>query len=131
MLCCGECIVYRGFSTGLYTTNSAEACHYILENARCQIVVVENDIQLQKILQIKDRLPKLHIIQYKGVPPEDPDILSVCLFLFILRHKICNLRRLYVYMYFYCQQYLLLNFTIVETAIVAQIYNWMNEHSLT
>jgi len=130
VLCCGECIVYRGFATGLYTTNTAETCHYILENARCQIVVVENDFQLQKILQIKDRLPKLRIIQYKGVPPDDPDILSVCSFSFILKCKIRNLRRLYVYMYFYCQQQLFLNFTIVETAVVSQVYNWMNEFSV-
>ena len=63
----------------MYTTNSPEACHYVLENASCQIVVVENDAQLQKILQVRDRLPELRsIIQYKGEPPEDClNVLSV------------------------------------------------------
>ena len=72
-------IVYRGFATGIYTTNSPEACRYVLENAKCQIVVVENDVQLQKILQVKDQLPEIRsIIQYKGNPPEDcPEVLSV------------------------------------------------------
>ena len=64
---------------GLYTTNSPDACHYVLENGSCQIVVVENETQLQKILQVKDRLPELRsIIQYKGEPPEDClDVLTV------------------------------------------------------
>ena len=78
-MCCDELIVHRGFPVGVYTTNSPEACHYVLENAGCQIVVVENDVQLQKILQVRDRLPELRsIIQYKGEPPEDCfDVLNV------------------------------------------------------
>lgn len=56
----------------MYTTNSAEACYYQLHSAKAQIVLVENDTQLQKILQVKDRLPEIRaIIQYKGDPPED------------------------------------------------------------
>jgi len=74
-----NCVVHRGFGTGIYTTNSPEACFFVLDSAKCQIVVVENDVQLQKILQIKDRLPELRsIIQYRGEPPEDcPEVLSV------------------------------------------------------
>jgi len=75
--------VHRGFAAGVYTTNSPEACHYVLESAGCQIVVVENDTQLKKILQIRDRLPELRsIIQYKGEPPEDClDVLTVSFFI--------------------------------------------------
>jgi len=91
--------VRRGFAVGIYTTNSADACHYVLENSSCQIVVVENDYQLQKILQVKDRLPELRsIIQYKGEPPEDClDVLSVrCLYSWravtdLNRGYMCNL----------------------------------------
>ena len=41
-----------GLSTGIYTTNSPEACYYILENCKANIVVVENQKQLDKILEV-------------------------------------------------------------------------------
>ena len=44
--------IVRGLSTGIYTTNSPEACHYILENSRANIVMVENQMQLDKILKV-------------------------------------------------------------------------------
>ncbi|KAG8148056.1 putative Long-chain-fatty-acid--CoA ligase ACSBG2-lik protein, partial [Naja naja] len=40
-----------GFAVGIYTTNSPEACHYVAENCGANIIVVENDKQLQKILE--------------------------------------------------------------------------------
>ncbi|XP_063311929.1 long-chain-fatty-acid--CoA ligase ACSBG2 isoform X1 [Pelobates fuscus] len=59
-------ILAGGFAVGIYTTNSAEACHYVAENCEANILVVENHKQLQKILQIQDQLPHLKaIIQYK------------------------------------------------------------------
>ncbi|XP_058801282.1 very long-chain-fatty-acid--CoA ligase bubblegum-like [Phymastichus coffea] len=58
-----------GFATGIYATNSAEACQYCAENSRATIAVVEDNNQVLKILQIKKYLPKLKtIIQYDGVP---------------------------------------------------------------
>ncbi|XP_065884226.1 long-chain-fatty-acid--CoA ligase ACSBG2-like [Dysidea avara] len=64
-----------GLSTGMYTANSPEACHYILENCKANIVVVENQKQLEKILEIRDKLPHLKaIVQYKGELNKDyPD----------------------------------------------------------
>ncbi|KAG9480463.1 hypothetical protein GDO78_012103 [Eleutherodactylus coqui] len=59
-------ILAGGFAVGIYTTNSAEACHYVAENCEANILVVENNKQLQKILQVQDQLPHLKaIIQYK------------------------------------------------------------------
>ncbi|XP_040183169.1 long-chain-fatty-acid--CoA ligase ACSBG2 isoform X2 [Rana temporaria] len=59
-------ILAGGFAVGIYTTNSAEACHYVAENCEANILVVENHKQLQKILQIQDQLPHLKaIVQYK------------------------------------------------------------------
>ncbi|XP_075060767.1 long-chain-fatty-acid--CoA ligase ACSBG2 isoform X2 [Mixophyes fleayi] len=59
-------ILAGGFAVGIYTTNSAEACHYVAENCEANILVVENHKQLQKILQVQDQLPHLKaIIQYK------------------------------------------------------------------
>lgn len=58
-----------GFATGIYTTNSPEACQYCAEHSRANIIVVEDTKQLEKILQIKQNLPHLKaIIQYDGIP---------------------------------------------------------------
>lgn len=40
---------------GIYTTNSADACRYVAENCKANIIVVENHKQLQKILQVRAR----------------------------------------------------------------------------
>ena len=42
----------RGLGVGIYPTSSPEACQFILENSKANIVVVENDKQLQKILEV-------------------------------------------------------------------------------
>ncbi|XP_030647881.1 long-chain-fatty-acid--CoA ligase ACSBG2 [Chanos chanos] len=61
------CIMAGGLATGIYTTNSPEACQYVAENCEANVLVVENNKQLIKILQIKDQLPLLKaIVQYKG-----------------------------------------------------------------
>ncbi|XP_011062484.1 PREDICTED: long-chain-fatty-acid--CoA ligase ACSBG2-like [Acromyrmex echinatior] len=65
-----------GIAVGVYITNSPEACQYCAEHSRANIIVVEDEKQLQKILQIKHNLPYLKaIIQYDGIPTEK-DILS-------------------------------------------------------
>ncbi|KAG7279420.1 hypothetical protein CRUP_024239 [Coryphaenoides rupestris] len=59
-------ILAGGFAVGIYTTNSAEACQYVADNSKANIIVVENNKQLQKILQVQDQLPHLKaIVQYK------------------------------------------------------------------
>ncbi|KAL4634756.1 long-chain-fatty-acid-CoA ligase ACSBG2 [Arapaima gigas] len=64
-------ILAGGFAVGIYTTNSPEACHYVAENCQANILVVENHKQLQKILQVQDKLPHLKaIIQYKDTLKE-------------------------------------------------------------
>uniref|UniRef100_A0A665WGQ3 Long-chain-fatty-acid--CoA ligase ACSBG2 n=1 Tax=Echeneis naucrates TaxID=173247 RepID=A0A665WGQ3_ECHNA len=64
-------ILAGGFAVGIYTTNSPEACQYVAENCKANIIVVENHKQLQKILQIEDKLPHLKaIIQYKDALKE-------------------------------------------------------------
>ncbi|KAI5088267.1 long-chain-fatty-acid--CoA ligase ACSBG2 isoform X1, partial [Silurus meridionalis] len=70
------CIMAGGLGTGIYTTNSPEACHYVAYNCEANVLVVENDKQLAKILQIKDQLPHLKaIVQYKGeVKNKMPDL---------------------------------------------------------
>jgi len=66
-----------GVSCGIYTTNSPEACKYVIENVECQIVVVENTQQANKILTVVDSLPGVKaIVQYNG-EPTDSRVISV------------------------------------------------------
>ncbi|RVE67885.1 hypothetical protein OJAV_G00086270 [Oryzias javanicus] len=61
------CIFAGGLAAGIYTTNSAEACQYVAANCEANILVVENQKQLDKILEVKNQLPHLKaIVQYKG-----------------------------------------------------------------
>ncbi|CAM9775117.1 unnamed protein product [Bubo scandiacus] len=58
-------ILAGGFAVGIYTTNSPEACCYVAESCSANVLVVENHKQLQKILEIQDKLPHLKaIVQY-------------------------------------------------------------------
>src|SRR6218665_3058272 len=77
---CVDCC--SGFATGIYTTNSPEACQFVAEDADCNIIVVYNDTQLQKFLQVRDQLPNLKaIVQYKGQPKQPyPNVYSVKIF---------------------------------------------------
>lgn len=71
-------IMAGGISVGVYTTNTPEACRYVADHCRANIVVVEDAKQLEKILKIRDDL-KDHlraIVQYSGQPPEGSDVLS-------------------------------------------------------
>ncbi|XP_037021048.2 long-chain-fatty-acid--CoA ligase ACSBG2 [Artibeus jamaicensis] len=60
-------VLAGGLCVGIYATNSAEACQYVIAHAKVNILLVENDIQLQKILSIpQSRMETLKaIIQYK------------------------------------------------------------------
>jgi long-chain-fatty-acid--CoA ligase ACSBG len=45
-------IMAGGIAAGIYTTNSAESCKYILSHSKAQFIVVENRVMLDKILQV-------------------------------------------------------------------------------
>lgn len=56
-----------GFATGIYQTNSPTACEYIAQDSRANIIVVGDQIQLEKILSIRENLPHLKaIVLYEG-----------------------------------------------------------------
>lgn len=65
------CISAGGIITGIYTTNSAEACHHILFESEANICVVDNTVQLKKVHSIKDRLPNLKAIIQINAPFDD------------------------------------------------------------
>ncbi|NXM60811.1 ACBG2 ligase, partial [Illadopsis cleaveri] len=71
-------ILAGGLAVGIYTTNSPEACHYVAENCSANVIVVENHKQLQKILEIEDRLPHLKaIVQYgEEIKEKRPNLYS-------------------------------------------------------
>ncbi|KAM9242671.1 long-chain-fatty-acid--CoA ligase ACSBG2 isoform 1-T1 [Dugong dugon] len=60
-------ILAGGLCVGIYATNSPEACQYVIDHAKVNVLLVENDQQLQKILSIpRNKLESLKaIIQYK------------------------------------------------------------------
>jgi long-chain acyl-CoA synthetase len=51
----------------IYQTNSPEECQYVLENSDAKAVIVEDDEQLAKIREVRDRCPALeHVILMTG-----------------------------------------------------------------
>ena len=45
-------LMSSGLSAGIYATNGPEACWYVLNDCEANVVVVENEKQLNKILQV-------------------------------------------------------------------------------
>jgi long-chain-fatty-acid--CoA ligase ACSBG len=69
-------IHFRGVAVGIYTTNSSEACFHCANQSKANIIVVQDQKQLDKILAIKSRLPHLKaIVQYEG-EPTSPGVVS-------------------------------------------------------
>ncbi|HSK49972.1 MAG TPA: long-chain fatty acid--CoA ligase [Solirubrobacterales bacterium] len=51
----------------IYQTNSPEECRYVLENSDAKVVVVEDEEQIEKIREVRDRLPALqHVVRMTG-----------------------------------------------------------------
>jgi long-chain acyl-CoA synthetase len=61
-VCDTGAIMAGGVGTGLYPTNSAEQCEYIIRHSDAEFVVVDTPQQLEKILSVRARLPKVKAI---------------------------------------------------------------------
>ncbi|XP_073917982.1 long-chain-fatty-acid--CoA ligase ACSBG1 isoform X4 [Castor canadensis] len=60
-----------GIVTGIYTTSSPEACQYIAHDCRANVIVVDTQKQLEKILKIWKNLPHLKaVVIYQEPPPK-------------------------------------------------------------
>jgi long-chain acyl-CoA synthetase len=58
-LCAGAVVV------PVYHTNSAEECHYVLEHSGARVVFCDGEVEVEKIRQVRDRLPQLeHIVTF-------------------------------------------------------------------
>ena len=49
---CVYVCVHRGLAAGIYTTNNPEACHFVADNCKANVIVVEDQKQLDKILEV-------------------------------------------------------------------------------
>ena len=73
-----------GVATGIYATNTPDACHYVMDHCNSTFVVVDGAVQLQKILEIRSRLPCLRqIIVYNPtqdivIPEHQDGVADVC-----------------------------------------------------
>ena len=74
------CMVAGGVSVGIYTTNSAEECAYIVNHSDAKLYIVENEEQLDKALEIRDDCPsikKIVVMDTEGLRHfEDPMVIS-------------------------------------------------------
>lgn len=70
-------LCHRGLATGIYTTNSPEACRYVADSCEANVMVVEDKKQLDKILQVGLLVIKVPAITVcKERKKSDPTFLS-------------------------------------------------------
>jgi long-chain acyl-CoA synthetase len=76
-------IIAGGCGVGLYPTNSAEQCEYIISHSDAEFVVVDTRQQLEKILSVRARLPKIKTIIAldEGAEGDAAEVLSYRAFL--------------------------------------------------
>ncbi len=66
-----------GVDVPVYSTNSAEEAFYILEHSRCRMCFAGGKEQLEKILEISDRLPMLEtVVSFDSNGTESPGIVQ-------------------------------------------------------
>ncbi len=70
-----------GVSNGIYPTDAADQVHYLCEDSRTSVLFVENDEQLDKALEVRDRLPglrKVVVFDMEGLRDlNDPGVMSL------------------------------------------------------
>lgn len=70
-----------GVSNGIYPTDAPSQVHYLCEDSRTTILFVEDDEQLDKALEVRERLPglrKIVVFDMEGLRDlDDPNIISL------------------------------------------------------
>ncbi|CAK4670604.1 unnamed protein product, partial [Aphanomyces euteiches] len=65
------CLYLGGAATGIYPTNNASTCQYVLNNSGTKVVFCDDAAQLEKFISIADQLPELKaIVTWKASVPE-------------------------------------------------------------
>jgi long-chain acyl-CoA synthetase len=74
ILCAG------GVSNGIYPTDAASQVHYLCEDSSSVVLFVEDDEQLDKVLEVRDRLPGLRrivVFDMEGLHDlDDPQVMA-------------------------------------------------------
>ena len=64
-------------TVGIYQSNLPKDCRYIINHSDAVLVFVEDDVQLAKVLSIREEIPKIRkVILFKGTPPVDDWVIS-------------------------------------------------------
>ena len=70
-----------GIANGIYPTDAPEQVHYLCEDSATRLLFVEDDEQLDKVLEVRERLPllrKVVVFDMKGLRDlQDEDVISL------------------------------------------------------
>ena len=70
-----------GVTNGIYPTDSPSQVHYLCEDSATRVIVVEDEEQLDKVLEVRERLPLLQrivVIDMEGLQRfEDPMVIGM------------------------------------------------------
>ncbi len=70
-----------GVSNGIYPTDAASQVHYLCEDSRTTVLIVEDDEQLDKALEVRGQLPllsKIVVIDMEGLHQlDDPQVIGL------------------------------------------------------
>ena len=70
-----------GVSNGIYPTDAASQVHYLCEDSRTTVLIVEDDEQLDKAIEVRGRLPllrKIVVIDMEGLHQlDDPQVIGL------------------------------------------------------
>ncbi len=81
-----------GVCSGIYPTDAAGQVHYLCEDSRTAVLFVEDDEQLDKALEVRDRLPllrKIVVFDLEGLRTlNDPNVMGL--------DQLCELGRTYL-----------------------------------
>lgn len=82
VLCDHANICIGGATAGIYQSNLAEDCLYIIDHSDAKIVFVEDEEQLEKVLSIRDKIPEItKVILISGQCPADDWVMDFNRFL--------------------------------------------------
>lgn len=66
-----------GYAAGIYASNSPPDVRYIIEDSESSIILLEDEEQWQKVLQVRDQIAGLkYVIMMKGCHIDDPQVLG-------------------------------------------------------
>jgi len=55
-------LILRGITVPVYPTNTPEQVEFVLNHAGCRIVFVSSQLQYQKLLQVRERIPQVETV---------------------------------------------------------------------